>query len=246
MSPTPRCAPAAIHQSSGGTTPAGITVGGASAPIRAGVVRPTIALLLALALAGCSLLTSRRSEFTIYGIELAPQRVPGAPVEWQLAIDEPVAADPVRSTRIVLKPGDRAYGVYKGARWTDRAPTLVQALLIEAFEGSGRIIGLGRSSSSIRGDFALTTELRAFEARYDGGAATVHVELSAKLSRGSSNDVVAARVFEADAVAAGRDVASVVPAFEEALGEVVGALVPWTLEAGNASWAERAEPETAR
>ncbi|HVF34860.1 MAG TPA: ABC-type transport auxiliary lipoprotein family protein [Candidatus Saccharimonadia bacterium] len=205
--------------------------------------RGLILLLAALGLSSCQLLGSKKEDFAIYGVELTAPPGKGEPVEWQLVIDEPVAADPTRGSRIVLKPEDRAYGVYKGARWTDRATELVQALMIEAFESSNRIVGLGRSSSSVRGDFMLMTELRAFEARYDAGAAVAHIEISAKLVHAARNEVVAAKVFEADAPAAGRDVASVVPAFEVAVNEALAALVGWTFEQGNAN-ATEAEPES--
>ena len=208
------------------------------------LLRIALAALALASLAGCALLGSKKSDFAIYGIELVAAPSAGAPVAWQLVVDEPVAADPIRSTRIVLKPADRAYGVYKGARWTDRAPDVVQALVIEAFERSGRIRVVARSSSSVRGDFALMTELREFEARYDAGAsgATAHVEISAKLVHAARNEVVAARVFEASAVADGRAVQHVVPAFEAALNEAVAALVAWTLESGDASHAAPPPP----
>ena len=194
-----------------------------------------------LLLAGCALLGRQPADYTIYGIELGPasSATPsGAPVEWQLVVDEPAASEPLRGTRIVLKPGPRAYGIYKGARWTDRAPELVQSLVLEGFERSGRIRGIGRASSSLRGDFLLASDLRAFEARYGDGA-TAHVELSARLVDSMRNEVVAARVFEAAVPAQGRDVASVVPAFEAAVDEVVAALVAWTLEEGEANAPDR-------
>lgn len=245
--PTPERAPAPSAQE---RRPAGSPFSAASARVRAhggvsarGFAHAGVTAVVAFALAGCNLFGSKKADFAIYGIDLTARPMAGEPVTWQLVVDEPVAADPVSSTRIVLKPGDRAYGVYKGARWTDRAPEVVQALMLEAFEGSGRIVGVGRSSSSVRGDFALMTELRSFEARYDNGGAAAHVEISAKLVHAARNEVVAAKVFEAEAPASGRDVASVVPAFEVALNEAVAALVAWTFEAGNAH-APEPDPES--
>src|SRR3546814_20406305 len=65
---------------------------------------------------------------------------------------------------------------YAGAQWIDDAPYMVQRLLIESFENSQRIVGVGRPSVSLRSDFVLRVELRAFQAQYDQNreAPTIH------------------------------------------------------------------------
>ncbi|MEO6064472.1 MAG: ABC-type transport auxiliary lipoprotein family protein, partial [Lysobacterales bacterium] len=166
-------------------------------PLAAGL--PIKACLLvaiaALVLTACLELGGTR-EFAVYGLNLDMQKRSGPAVTWQLLVDVPNAAEPVASQRIVLKPGARAYGVFEKARWTDRAPELLQALLIEGFEDSSRVIGVGRMSSSVGGDIALIGELRAFEAEFpDQGQAYARITFSAKLVHYSSSRVLTARVF---------------------------------------------------
>ena len=155
---------------------------------------------------------------------------------WQLAIEEPVAIDPIASSRIVLVPEDRVYGVFKGARWTERGPRLIQTLLVQAFENTGRITGVGRTRASIRPDFALVSELRAFQAEYPiGGANEVSVVLSARMVRHITNQAVSARVFTARAPIEGKGVTTAVASFARALDELIPQVVDWAFEVGNAT-----------
>jgi cholesterol transport system auxiliary component len=192
---------------------------------------------IALLLTAC-LRFGPSDQAVYYGIKLDERAAAGLPVTWQLAIEEPVATDPMAGSRIVLVPDDRAYGVFKDARWTDRGPRLIQTLLVQAFEDSGRITGVGRSPASIRPDFALVSDLRAFQAEYSvDGASEVVVVLSARLLRYTTNQAVSARVFTARAPIEGKGVATAVASFEKALNELIPQVVDWTFEVGNADLA---------
>src|SRR3546814_7347346 len=72
---------------------------------------------------------------------------------------------------------------YAGAQWIDDAPHMVQRLMIESFENSQRIVGVGRQSVSLRSDFVLRVELREFQAQYDENrdAPTINVRIGVKL-----------------------------------------------------------------
>ncbi len=195
-----------------------------------------LAALATLALSACLELGGAR-EFAVYGLNLDMPKRSGPAVTWQLLVDVPNAAEPVASQRIVLKPGARAYGVFEKARWTDRAPELLQALLIEGFEDSSRVIGVGRMSSSVGGDIALIGELRAFEAEFpDQGKAYARIVFSAKLVHYSSSRVLTARVFEQRVPSEGRDLPAVVAAFERGVNVMVPEVVDWALTAGDANW----------
>ena len=62
---------------------------------------------------------------------------------------------------------------YARAQWSDRAPQMVQTLMIESFENSQRIIAVGRDVVGLRADFILKSELREFQAEYFNGARRV-------------------------------------------------------------------------
>jgi cholesterol transport system auxiliary component len=190
-----------------------------------------------VALAACTPFSSSKSELAVYGLTLSARAQPGAAVTWQLLIDEPVADDTHSGARIVLRPSAGAYGVYAGARWTNRAPELVQAALVQGFEDSGRILGVGRTSDNVRGDFALISELREFNIQIDeAGGARARIALSAKLVRYTTSEVVAAHVFDASDDTGTRDVDAAAAAMQRAMNTLVPAVMDWAFEVGEANW----------
>jgi len=206
-------------------------------------LRTAALALTALCVAGCTLVGDNREELSIWGVDAPQPPSAGPAVTWQLVIDEPEAADPLSGPRIVLMPENGAYGVFRGARWNDRAPRLVQTLLLRTFEDSGRIVGVGRTSASVRSHYWLSTELRGFHVDRRSGDELMVVSIGAKLLRCADQQVLAARVFEARTSVAGGGIAAVVAACQQASGEVALALVDWTLAAGEADAASGHPPQ---
>ena len=194
---------------------------------------PVLALLL---LTGCNILGTRSSETLVsYSPEIDVAGGGGAAVQWQLVVARPSAESMLSGPRIAVRSGGELQ-VLKGARWTDPAPELLQGLIVRSLEDSGRILGVARQSSGLRGDFTLALDLRAFEAVYAGGGApTVEVVFNAKLLSAGGNRALAARTFRSEAPASGRDAEAVVAAFEVALQQTVGELVGWILAEGEAA-----------
>lgn len=157
-------------------------------------------------------------------------------VDWQLTVEVPTAAANLDTTRISLQRASYEYEYYASANWTDRAPTLVQTMIIESFENSGRIIAVGRQSLGLRADYVLKSELREFQAIYvdsaPGAAPEVHVRLVCRLVKMPDRAIVGAGSFDRKIVAAADTLESVVAAFDEALGKVLKDLVTWALVTG--------------
>ena len=194
-----------------------------------------LAIALLPLLGACNLLGTKPQTVVTYSPSVQIRTDASWPaVDWQLVVGKPAAESMLSSARIAVRPGDGAeLQVLAGARWSDTMPELLQALVVRAFEDSGRILGVGRQASGLRSDYTLTLDVRAFEAVYsDGSAPTAVIEFNAKLLGFPSNRVLATRTFEARAPASGRQPAEVVPAFDQALEESIGALVGWTLEQG--------------
>ena len=186
-----------------------------------------------LALAGCgSLIGPSGPPPQIYRLAPAfPAAAEGASVTWQLSISRPNTAQTLDSERIALARG-AMMDYYADAQWNDTVPRLLQSLLVEAFERSGRIAAVAGESQGLRTDYLLATELRDFDAQYDSGngAPLVVVDIAAKLidSRGK---VVTARDTHQTARASQNSVASVVDAFDQATGAALTDLVAWALQA---------------
>ena len=151
-------------------------------------------------------------------------------VTWQLAIEVPVAAESLNNSRIALRHDPLSLLYYKGARWTERAPVMVQTLLVESFENSGKIVAVARKATDIRADYVLKTDLREFQAEYDaGGAPVAHVRLNAKMVVMPKRAIIASETFESSVRAEGSNISQVIVAFDTALGKTLKQIVEWGL-----------------
>lgn len=157
-----------------------------------------------------------------------------AAVKWQLGIETPTAPAGLGSARIAVTRKPLTLEYYAGAQWVDDAPAMVQRLLIESFENSDRIVGVGRLAVALRSDYVLQPELREFQAEYADGAASpkVRVRINAKLIKMPERRIVASDTFERIIEAPDNRMSVIVKTFDQALGKVMRDLVVWTLHAG--------------
>lgn len=196
--------------------------------------RIAVPATLALALAGC-LSVGDSPNITVYSPQVRPLVAADAPnVPWSLVVMAPQSSDALDSVRIAVRPQPGTLQVYRGAAFSDPVPDMLQRLLVEGFEDSGRIGAVGRQASGVRGDFALYLDIRHFEAVYADRSQppAVVLEVHAKLMGNPSSRVLASRTFRIERAAAGEEVPELMPAFESALGEMVGEVVGWTLASG--------------
>lgn len=213
-------------------------------------MKPTRALLLLaipalLLLAGCSALTGGSKEpVTIYAPDVRVTPDPSWPqVTWQLAIAKPSAARVVDSARIAVRPTPGELQVYSGVGWAQPATDMLEDTLVRAFEDSGRIPGVARLGTGIRADYKLLLDLRRFESDYAGrDLPSATIELNAKLLYTPDQRVVASRTFLAAQPAASTDKAQVADAFGQALSQLSGEVVGWTLQQGQADAATALAP----
>lgn len=194
----------------------------------------------AFALAGCADLKG------IVGPPPAPQlyvlRPPlptaaaGAPLRWQLIVAIPEANASIDTSRIALHPTAGTIDYYANAAWADRAPLLLQSLLLEALENTRRI-SVARDTAGIVADYVLQTELREFQANYDappvagqpGSAPHISVQIEAKLMALPDHRLIGALNVMQRADAQGNSMESIAAAFNQALGAAIAQIVDWTL-----------------
>ncbi len=154
-------------------------------------------------------------------------------VAWQLVVEMPVAAASLNTTRVALQRQATEIEYYARANWVDRSPTMVQTLIIESFENSGKIVAVGRESIGLRSDFVLKTELREFQAEYfDGPVPAARVQINAKLVKMPQRAIIGSVRIDRVAPAESDRLEAIVEAFDEALGKVLKNLVTWALETG--------------
>lgn len=152
-------------------------------------------------------------------------------VDWQLTVFVPTADAALNTARIALRRSPISLEYYARVNWVDTTPHMIQTLLVESFENSGRIVSVGRQSVTLRADFSLLTNLREFQAEYiGGGPPRVRVRLNAKMVRMPQREILAHETFEYLEQATSEDLGSVVSAFDIALGKTLKRIVEWTLK----------------
>ena len=191
--------------------------------------------LALVALSGCGPLISSEPPPDLYNLtpkSTFPDDLPQ--VDWQLVIEEPLAARGLDTVRIVARPAPTQLQYIAGSRWTDRAPKMVQTLIVESFENTAKIVAVGRQAIGLRSDYNLKTELREFQAEYYDGTDTarVRVRINAKVVKQPRQEIIASETFERVVPAQEQGMQAVVDAFDEALGGVIKDLVKWTLTSG--------------
>jgi cholesterol transport system auxiliary component len=206
-------------------------------PVKTGrrqVIVGTASLTLLATLAGCSVLQGVNTPVNLYTLTpktTYPEGLP--PVDWQLVVETPVSATSLNTSRIALQRTPLTFEYYADSAWTDNAPAMVQTLLIESFESTKRISGVGREAIGLRPDYILMTDLREFEAVYDGDnpIPTIWIRMNAKLVKLPERRIVASETFGEKLPAAGGKLTDIVAAFDEALGRTFKQIVMFALAA---------------
>ncbi len=203
--------------------------------MRALNIRLPLGSLLALgllALSGCSILPISDEAPTLYTLSPKNTFDTDLPtVTKQLLVELPIAAEGLNSHRIALSRDLLSIDYFAKARWTERGPQLVQTLLVESFENTGKIISVAREGSDLRADYSLKTELREFQAEYADSASppNINVRIIAKLIKLPERVIVAAESFETNLPAGGTAMQDIVTTFDEALGKVLKRVVLWAM-----------------
>jgi len=191
-------------------------------------------MALAAALASCSPLPGLQPPPRLHTLTAAETFPAGLPrTNEQLLIEAPSATAGLDTPRIALRTAPTNLDYFANVNWTDRAPLMVQGLLVESFERSRGIRAVGRESSLLRSDWVLSAELRDFQAEYPGDPASsvpvVRVGLNAKLVSTQRRSIEAGETFETAVQARDNSIAAVIEAFDQAVDKVLADTVVWTL-----------------
>lgn len=191
-----------------------------------------LAVVSLVLVSGCTGLTGPRADFTIYALNPAINQHPDAPVDWQLLVEAPHASDLLDSLRIVVAPDGNERQVYKGARWTERAPSLLQGIWVRAFETDGRLPGVARAGSGVRADLILASDLVNFHASDADTEPRVEVEVHMRLIDPRTRRILARRMLRDEQPMVNSSVDAAVAAFDAALTRVNPEIINWVLFEG--------------
>jgi cholesterol transport system auxiliary component len=158
------------------------------------------------------------------------------PVKWSLVVDEPTAARQIDTSRIVLMNGPFQVEYYADVEWTDSAPAMVQLLLMQSFQNTGRLPVVAPTRQTLATDFLLLSNLRKFQVENDAsGTPRATVMLDPTLLKMPRRTPVATARFEKAIPIDSKSTETVTAAFDAGLGDVMRRVVDWTIQQGGSA-----------
>lgn len=157
----------------------------------------------------------------------AGQRIPA-----RLQILIPQANPGLETERIVLRNTDNQMDYFADTKWAGPATAMVQSLLVESFDNTGRLEAVGSDLVSINQNYNLLVEIRDFQAEYTKGSSTprAHVRLTAKLIKADTNDILTTTTYDEKEFSSNNSLQEIVPAFDKAWQRVSIRIVNDTLQ----------------
>jgi cholesterol transport system auxiliary component len=185
----------------------------------------------AVALAGCGDLLGPPEASPIYVMRPQFPLVAAPKVTWSLALERPNAQGALNTDRIAILQPSGIMDYYAKAQYGDALPNLVETALLEAFERSAALPGVGRTAEALRSDYHLLTDIKNFEARYAvaDGIPDAVVTLSARLVTSRGRISTGTTTITKTVAARANSVAAATAALGEALAGVANEIVTWTL-----------------
>lgn len=145
----------------------------------------------------------------------------------QLLIADPTALKALDSENIVVRLSGSEVQYLANSQWSDKLPRMVQSKLVEAFEDTGKLGGVGRPGQGLAIDYQVVTDIRAFEV--DTTKNIAYIEISVKLLNDKNGTVRAQEVFRSSARVGGSGNANLVKALDNAFASSSREIVNWTL-----------------
>ena len=211
-----------------------LVMASAPRPSRRHLLAGLIAGSVGQSVTGCGLIGPPPRQFTLTPVADFPRELP--PVKWSLVVDEPAAARQIDTSRIALMSGPFQVEYYADVEWTDSAPAMVQLLLVQSFQNTGRLPVVAPSRQTLATDLLLLSNLRKFQVENDAsGTPQATVVFEATLLRMPRRTPVATARFEKATPVDSKSIETVTAAFDASLGNVMRRVVGWTLQEGSAA-----------
>lgn len=203
------------------------------------MIRPFLSALATacMFLSGCAFSTLNNAAAPTDLYLLTPKSTfdPNLPrLRQQIVVTEPTATAAVSNDRITVQPTPLEVRFLPRARWVDRAPLIVQALLIESYENSGKVGAVGSSAIGLRADYLVVPDIREFQAilpetSVEGAPLQANVRINIKIVNDEFDRIIASRSIERIRTTNSDDPEDIVAAFDEALGAVMREAVEWSI-----------------
>ncbi|HBF32722.1 ABC-type transport auxiliary lipoprotein family protein [Rhizobium sp.] len=181
--------------------------------------------VVGMLLAGCSA-GAKNDTYDLASVRVAPPTRPVA--KRQLLIASPTALKMLDSDMVVVRVSGTEVQYLAKSQWGDKLPLMVQSKLVEAFDSTGKLGGVGKPGQGLAIDYQLISDIKTFEIETNGGRHAT-VSLSVKLLNDRNGTVVSQKTFSATVPTKGEDNQAMINALSQAFGKVTADIVNWTL-----------------
>ncbi|MEO1109750.1 MAG: ABC-type transport auxiliary lipoprotein family protein [Pseudomonadota bacterium] len=202
------------------------------------MIRPFFITLMAVALGGCAGLGTLKQASKPNDLYLLTPKSTFAStlprIQMQIVVEEPTATAAVNTDQIAVQPTPLQVQYLPRARWVDRAPLIVQALLVESYENSGKVAAVGRSTVGLRADYIIVPDLREFQGivtaeTENSKTVRVDVRMNIKIVDAYEDKIIASSSFQENVVSASDQTPDLINAFDLALGRAMRDSVEWSV-----------------
>lgn len=202
------------------------------------MIKPAIALLTFALVGGCAGLGTLKQAAKPNDLYLLTPKSTFSSalprIQKQIVVEEPTATAAVNTDQIAIQPTPFQVQYLPRARWVDRAPLIVQTLLIESFENSGKVAAVGRSTVGLRADYVIAPDLREFQGIVvadpeNGDKIHIEVRMNIKVIDEYDDKIIASNSFQENVVAVSDQTSDLIKAFDLALGRAMRDAVEWSI-----------------
>ena len=165
----------------------------------------------------------------VYYLSALPAPTEGMkPLDKQVTVADPSALLTYDSERILAQDDGNGLAPLGNARWADTLTKLVQSRIMQSFENTGSLTEVTRPSEAGTPELQLSTEIRKFQI-VNTPERTAEAQISAKIIAADGH-IIAARVFDGSAPVKTAEEADAAKALNEAFGQILSSLIPWTAD----------------
>lgn len=192
--------------------------------------------VLAALLAGCGVLGGRGEPVVHYVLRdaaQAPARLAAAR-PGVLLLRDTEAAGLCQGTRMVFSRAPGRLDTYQYALWNEPPGRRLHQLLKTRLDALGLYAATASLGSGVAGDWQLNTRL--LDCRHDTGQppGVARLSLEAELVRRDGGQLLARRIFTAEAPARQYDAQGAAEAFSQAAGRLLGQVTEWLAQQADA------------
>lgn len=183
-------------------------------------------LSLAVLLAGCA----SNTPLDTYSLSTPSQtQMVNKRKNVQILVPTPAALKALDSENIVVYDAPGSITYLKGTQWSDRLTNLVQARLVQAFENSNAVGGVGRPGDGLAINYQVQAEVRDFGINASSSPQTARIEIAVRVLNDKTGEVRSTRVFSATSPVSGVGNRAYIRAMNTGFEQVAREIVTWVV-----------------